>query len=104
MPGAKLTAVSPGLVVDSIASGVMAIDLQSRVIFVNGALARRIGKSAAECEGLQATQLFGDMLSGVPLPQTPLYRLSRFIDSARTQSREVQCAGELGVVQLREDS
>src|SRR4051812_43219891 len=93
--------VSPDSLLNSMTSGVLAVDLESRVMFVNATLARRIGKNSSECEGTEAHQLFVHMTADIPLSQTPLYRLAGLIKSARVQSREVQCVCDTGVMHLR---
>src|SRR4051812_33124791 len=98
------TAVSPDSILNSMSSGILAVDTESRVAFVNAALARRIGKTASQCHEMEANQLFSHMTADIPLSQTPLYRLGGLVKSARVQSREVQCASDTGVMYLREDS
>jgi signal transduction histidine kinase len=91
-------------IVDSLTSGILAVDLEMNVLFVNAALVRRLGVPKEKCEGQLAQRLFDSLISGVPLTQTPLYRLHDTRSSLRPQSREVQCRDGSRLVHLREDS
>jgi len=104
MDAENATSASPTMILDSLTSGVLAVDLESRVMFVNAALAQRLGMDQEACEGQSATQLFSSVISGLPAQHTPLYRAHSMRDSLRTQSREVQCTDGSRIVHLREDS
>ena len=73
-------------IVDSLTSGILAVDLEMNVLFVNAALARRLGLPKEKCEGQLAQTLFDSLISGVPLTQTPEYRLHDTRSSLRPQS------------------
>ncbi len=96
--------VSAEAILNSLSSGVVAIDRNHRVQFINSALAQRIGKTAEQCRQLEARELFRHMTAGVAQAQTPLYRLHALMASERPQSREVKCVWESEVIHLREDS
>jgi signal transduction histidine kinase len=89
---------------DSLTSGILAVDLESRVIFINAALAQRLGVEKDACQGRPAIELFRSVTAGVTLWRMPLYRVHTFLDSPRPQSREVECTDGSQVVHLREDS
>ncbi|MBZ5653542.1 MAG: cell wall metabolism sensor histidine kinase WalK [Acidobacteriia bacterium] len=92
------------MIVDSLTSGILAVDLDMRVLFVNAALAQRLGIQKEACEGKPAQKLFDSVISEVPLRQAPLYRLQDTRASLRAQSREVQCRDGSRLIHLREDS
>ena len=101
---AQTATVSPATILDSLTSGILAIDLEGRVTFVNAALAKRLGVDKDACEGRPATELFSSIINGVPVRHTPLYRAQSLPNNARTQSREVQCTDGSQITHLREDS
>jgi PAS domain S-box-containing protein len=104
MEAEKATPATPLMMLDSMTSGVVAVDLESRVTFVNAALAQRLGLDKQSCEGRPASDLFRSVVSNVSPQHTPLSRLHSLLDSPRTQSREVQCTEGGRIVHLREDS
>jgi signal transduction histidine kinase len=104
MEARNITLSTPETLLDSLTSGILAIDLESRVMFLNAALAQRLGVGKDACQGQLAADLFQSVISGVPLPRTPLYRAQSLLDSPRTQSREVQCSVGSQIIHLREDS
>ena len=104
MEARNLTISSPETILDSLTSGILAVDLESRVMFLNTALAQRLGVERDACQGRLATELFGSATAGVPLRQMPLYRAHTLLDSPRSQSREVQCTDGSQIIHLREDS
>lgn len=91
-------------VLDSLTSGVVAVDLESRVIYVNSALARRLAIDRNAYLGKPAAYLFDAVTSGIPPKEAPLYRLDPRRDSERSLSRDVEWMEGGRTAQLREDS
>jgi signal transduction histidine kinase len=91
-------------ILDSLTSGVVAVDLENRVIFVNPALAARIEIDRDACLGKPAVQLFRSVVSGIPPKDTPMYRTDPRRDGGRSLSRDVEWMERGKQVQLREDS
>jgi signal transduction histidine kinase len=104
MDTGNVAVASPRMILDSLTSCVLALDLELRVIFVNESLAHRLGTEPAACEGRLATELFASIVADVPVRQTPLYRAHALLGSLRVQSREVQCTEGTRVIHWREDS
>jgi signal transduction histidine kinase len=91
-------------VLESLTSGVLAVDMEGRVLFVNRALAQRLGVTPESCVAKPGPELFSAALSHVPPKRTPLYRLDPRRDAGRTHSREVEWNDGKRTVHLREDS
>jgi signal transduction histidine kinase len=96
--------VSARFMLDSLTSGILAIDPERRVLFINAALAKRIRTDANTCVGTPAEDLFCSVAFGMPAQQLPLYRLSSQRNKSRIRSREVQWIEGTRLVHLREDS
>jgi PAS domain S-box-containing protein len=94
----------PKMVLDSLTSGILAVDLESRVLFVNAALTERLGTDQETWLGKPAPELFKSLKSSVPAARSPLYRLDSRQDGTRMHSREVQWNEGTRIVHLREDS
>jgi PAS domain S-box-containing protein len=90
-------------IVDSLTSGVLAVDLEGRVLFVNLALSRRLGIDRDECIGKPALDLFGTLNPRTSVKRSPLYRLRRRADTKHAY-REVELSDGNRIVHLREDS
>lgn len=91
-------------ILDSMTSGIVAINMDGRVLFVNAAIASRIGVDREACCGQPAVQLFRDVVAGIPLKETPMYRGHPRRDGERSFSRDVEWIERGKPVQLREDS
>ncbi len=94
----------PWRILDSSTSGILAVDLEGRILFVNAALARRLGIDGEAWLGKPATELFSVVASQVSAKKIPVHRLGALRDGARTYSREVQWSDGQRIVHLREDS
>jgi PAS domain S-box-containing protein len=94
----------PGIVLNSLTSGVLAVDSDGRAVFVNAALSRDLGIDREKWEGQPATELFRPVTSQVPPKRLPLYCLDSLRQSHRTQSREVELRDGGRITHLREDS
>jgi PAS domain S-box-containing protein len=92
------------MIVDSLTSGILAVDLDGRVLFANAALSERLGINRAEWIGKLAPELFRAVASHVSPKRLPLYRLDPQRDGGRTFSREVEWSDGKRIVHLREDS
>src|SRR5262249_32119223 len=90
-------------IVNSLTSGVLAVDLEGRVLFVNVALARRLGIDRDACIGKPAAELFGTLNPRTSVKRSPLYRLRRR-DDTRNMFRDVEWSDGNRIVHLREDS
>ena len=102
--GSTLTAAVPAfnsLILDSMTSGILLVDLDNRILFLNSALAQRLGADREACLGQSPEALFHSAFATTPARERPLYR-------ARTprgpQSREVRWSEGKRIVHLREDS
>jgi len=94
----------PMMILDALTSGVLAVDLENRVLFVNEALSRLLGIDREACLGKPARELFSAAESHLPANRAPLSRLDALRDSARAHSREVEWSDGKRIVHLREDS
>jgi len=94
----------PTMILDSLTSGILAVDLENRVLFVNEALSRRLGIDRGAWLGRPASELFSVVDSHLSAKRVPLSRLDAFRDSVRTHSREVEWSDGERIVHLREDS
>jgi hypothetical protein len=91
-------------ILDSLTSGVLAVDLEGRVLYVNRAMAQRLRVNPESCAGRQALEVFSTVLSNVAANRAPLHRLDPQENVTRTQSREVEWSDGKRRVHLREDS
>jgi len=91
-------------ILDSLTSGIVAIDLEGRVLFVNAAIASRIGIDREACCGQPAVRLFRGVVGGIPPKETPMYRADPRRDGTRSFSRDVDWIERGKPVHLREDS
>jgi PAS domain S-box-containing protein len=94
----------PLMIMDSLTSGLLAVDLDSRVLCVNAALAKQLGINREEWLGKSAASLFHTVEPQAPSRRSPLYRFDPRRDPARTYSREVEWSDGKRIVYLREDS
>ena len=72
-----------GTILDSLTSGVLAVDMDGRAVFVNAALSRDLGVDREKWEGRPATELFRPVTSQVPSKRLPLYGLDSLRQSHR---------------------
>ena len=91
-------------ILDSLTSGILAVDLDNRVLFVSAALCRRLGIDRDDWLGKPAMGLFGAANPHISAKRTALYRLDPRRDGARTEYREIQWTDGNRIVHLREDS
>ncbi len=94
----------PTTIVDSLTSGILAVDLDNRVLFVNRALSQRLGIHRDAWLGRPVAELFRVVESHLPAKQASFSRLDGLRDSVRTHSREVEWSNGERIVHLREDS
>lgn len=90
-------------IIDSLTSGILAVDLEGHVLFVNIALSRLLGIDRDACVGKPALQIFGTLNPRTSVKRSPLYRLRRRTDMRNTY-REVELTDGNRIVHLREDS
>lgn len=89
------------LILDSMTSGILLVDLENRILFLNSALAQRLRVDRESCLGQSPETLFRSDFAVTPARERPLYR-TRTQRSA--QSREVRWIEGKRIVHLREDS
>lgn len=102
--GSTLTATSPSLnalILDSMTSGVLLVDLENRILYLNSALAQRLGADREACLGQSPEALFHSVFAATPARERPLYRAQT---QQGAQSREVRWTEGKRIVHLREDS
>jgi PAS domain S-box-containing protein len=93
----------PTLVLDSLTSGILAVDSEFRVVQVNAKLSQLFGINTELWIGKPAEEMFSSVETQVPARRLPLYR-SRPKDNTRTHSREVEWSDGQRTLHLREDS
>jgi PAS domain S-box-containing protein len=91
-------------ILDSLTSGVLAVDLEGRTVFMNPALSRELGLDHEKWKDQMATDLFRSVTSMVPVKRLPLYGVDSLRGSQRTHSREVELRDGGRITHLREDS
>ena len=91
-------------ILDSLTSGILAVDLDGRVLFVSAALCRRLGVDPDAWIGKPASGLFGTANPRIPAKRSALYRLDPRRDGAKTEYREIEWNSGSRIVHLREDS
>jgi len=94
----------PIMILDSLTSGILAVDLEGRILFVNEALSRRLSIDREGWPGRPAPELFRVVESHLSARRAFLSRLSALRDSVRTHSREVEWSDGKRIVHVREDS
>jgi signal transduction histidine kinase len=105
--GSKFCELTNGLscdILDSLSSGILAVDLDGRVLFVNAALSRRLTIAREEWVGKPALGLFGTPDPRIPSKRTPLYRLHPRLKHMKSEYRDIEWIDRKKVVHLREDS
>lgn len=91
-------------ILESLTSGILAVDLDGLVLFVNAALRRRLGIEGNTSIGKHALGLFGTANPRISAKRSALYRLDPRRDGAKTEYREIEWSDGNKVVHLREDS
>ena len=91
-------------ILDSLTSGILAVDLDSRVLFVSVALCRRLGIDRDAWHGKPAWGLFGTANPRISAKRSALYRLDPRRAGTRTEYREIEWDDGNRIVHLREDS
>jgi PAS domain S-box-containing protein len=90
------------MVLDSLTSGILAVDMEFRVLHMNAKLAQLFGVDSEQWIGKPAQEMFSSVATQVPAARLPLYR-SRPKDITRTHSREVEWSDGQRTLHLRED-
>ena len=91
-------------ILDSLTSGILAIDLNGHVMFMNATLCRRFGIDRDAWIGKPATGLFGPMEPQIPAKRSALFRLDSRRDSTKNGYREIEWRDGKRIVHFREDS
>jgi signal transduction histidine kinase len=91
-------------ILDSLASGILAVDLDSRVLFLSAALCRRLSIIREQWIGKSAAGLFGTPDNRIPPKRTALHRLNSSVHGLKSEYREIEWSDGKKVVHLREDS
>jgi PAS domain S-box-containing protein len=91
-------------ILNSLTSGILAVDVDSRVLFVSDALCRRLGIDREAWHGKPALGLFGPANPHISAKRSALYRLNPQRDRAKTEYREIEWSDGNRIVHLREDS
>jgi signal transduction histidine kinase len=94
----------PAMILDSMTSGILAVDLEGCILFVNNALSRDLNIDRGQWRQRPAQEIFHSVVSSVPAKRLPLYRLDSMRNSTRAHSREVELHDGERIVHLREDS
>ena len=94
----------PEIILDSLTSGVLAVDLQDRILFMNAPLCQYFAIDRKVWVGRPAAEFFTSIGSHVSAKRRPSYRPDPLRDGVRTRSREVAWAHGHRRVHLREDS
>ncbi len=103
-PEKRVNSLLADNIVDSLTSGILAVDLEGRILFVNAMLSKRLKITGDEWVGRIATELFSPVGSRVPAKRLPLYDLNSPHKKATIRSREVELHDGERIVYLREDS
>jgi PAS domain S-box-containing protein len=91
-------------ILDSLTSGVLAVDVEDRIVFMNVPLCQYFGIDRKDWIGKAAAEFFSSLGSQVSAKRRPLYRREALREDLRTRSREVEWNDGSRVVHLREDS
>lgn len=92
-------------ILNSLTSGVIAVDTENRVVFVNRAMARRLGVTPAEWEGRHAAQLLGQITTHLAAAQDEMnFRLGWAREPKAKLSQEIEWRAGSETLYLREDS
>ena len=91
-------------ILDSLTSGILAVDLDSRVLFVSAALCLRLGIDRDSWLGKPASGLFCPKNPRISAKRSALYRLDPRRDGARSEYREIEWSDGTRIVHLREDT
>ncbi len=91
-------------VLDSLSSGVLAVDLENRVLFFNRALSRRLGIDREQWLGKPAEEFASVVQSRLASPENFRAQLDWLSNAKARHSREVEWRGGKEPLYLREDS
>lgn len=92
-------------ILNSLTSGVIAVDLENRVVFLNRAMCRRLGVQMADWAGRHAAELMGIMAPQLVAAEEKFgNRLGWPANPDLKYSHQVEWKNEQGVLHLREDS
>jgi signal transduction histidine kinase len=91
-------------ILDSLTSGILAVDLDGRVLFITAALCKRLGIDRDAWLGRPAAGLFGPANPRISAKRAPLFRLNPRRDGAKIEYREIECTDGTRTMHLREDS
>jgi PAS domain S-box-containing protein len=91
-------------ILDSLTSGILAVDLDGRVLFLSAALCSRLGIDRDAWLGKPALELFGTANPRISAKRSALHRLDPRRDEAKTEYREIEWSSGNRIVHLREDS
>jgi PAS domain S-box-containing protein len=92
-------------ILNSLTSGVIAVDAENRVVFVNRAMARRLGVEPAEWAGRHAAELLGQITPHLAAAQDEMnLRLGWPRNPKAKLSQEIEWRASGEVLHLREDS
>ena len=92
----------PEIILNSMTSGILAVDLEDRILFMNTPLSAYFGIDPKAWVGRTAAELFGSIGSQVSAKRRP--PTSQLRHGMRTRSREVEWKDGTRIVHLREDS
>jgi len=92
-------------ILDSLTSGVIAVDLENHVLFLNRAMCKRLGAKAEEWAGRHAAELMGILAPHLASAEEKFgNRLGWQRDPEAKYSHQLEWKDEQGTLHLREDS
>jgi len=92
-------------ILNSLTSGVIAVDLESRVLFLNRAMCKRLGTKPEEWAGRHAAELMGILAPHLASAEEKFgNRLGWQKDPEAKYSHQLEWKDEQGILHLREDS
>jgi PAS domain S-box-containing protein len=96
---------TPFQILNSLPSGILAVDMESRILFINRTMARHLGIRAEEWKGRHAAELLGQVASHlVSADEVFGSRLAWARQPEEKASHELDWKGADRVLHLREDS
>src|SRR4051812_43984298 len=94
----------PKVILDSLGSGILAVDLDGRILYLNTKLSQYFRIDPQLWIGRSAPELFSSIESQASTKRLPLYRRASPRDPESKHSREVKWHDGNGIMHLREDS
>jgi PAS domain S-box-containing protein len=92
-------------ILNSLTSGVIAVDMENRILFLNRAMARRLGVAPEEWSGRHAAELMGILAPRLASAEEKFgMRLGWQKDVEAKISHQLEWKDEQGILHLREDS